>query len=313
MRFGNSFIEMRAGIVVAVGLSVIFALPAHGIGGNVSRTASALQSEQRPQPPAAADAACRDRNALDEYVWSITPYTWVDISGLGAALTPGDQSNQGPFALGFTFPFYENTYTSVRVCTNGFLIFGGSTTTAYTNTALPNTTIPNNVIYPFWDDLDAGDAARPTGEIRYYSDVANQRFIVSWIDVPHYYSNGSANHSYTFQCLLYASGNIVLQYHTVQTDTIPGDTSCTVGIENSTGTQAVQVCFNGNGTTPASGRSILIGQPNGMPNPVTNLTGAYSAPNVVLSWIDPTRDTNGNLITVTNVEVWFGAALTGQL
>ncbi|RPH94544.1 T9SS C-terminal target domain-containing protein [candidate division KSB1 bacterium] len=267
------------------------------------RAKAIAEGERQESQPIRAP---RTRGTLDEYAWAPADYDWIDISETGTAVTPGDDSSYGPFDLGFTFTFYDQPFTQVRFCSNGFLNFGASATTL-SNTAIPNTLTPNNAIYPFWDDLDAGTTTLPTGQIKYYADADNQRFVVSWLAVPHYYINGSNTYNYTFQCVLYANGNILFQYQNVQMDTIPGDTSCTVGIENGTGTQALQICFNGTGTLPVSNSAILINQPSGIPTNVTNLQGQASDLNVTLTWQDPTVDTYGNPLTPDNIEVWLSA------
>ncbi|MFZ5433230.1 MAG: hypothetical protein ACOZB3_05580, partial [Calditrichota bacterium] len=243
------------------------------------------------------------RNTLDVYQWATTGYEWIDISTTGTALVPGDDSNQGPFQLGFTFTFYDQPYSTIRVCTNGFMSFT-STSSTLTNTAIPNAAQPNAAIYPFWDDMITATGA---GEIKWFADTTNGRFIVSWLGVPHYYSPRNSNHPYTFQAVIYENGSIRFNYQTVQTDTIPGDTSCTVGIENATGTEALQICFNGTGTLPASNTSFIISQPNGVPNPVTELEADEVGDNVLLTWLDPTQDTNGQPLTVDSVVVLWGA------
>ena len=64
-------------------------------------------------------------------------FAWVDITGVGTPLGfTGDDQNLGPFPIGFEFPFYGSTFTSVRVCTNGWLSFT-STATASRNEPLP--------------------------------------------------------------------------------------------------------------------------------------------------------------------------------
>jgi hypothetical protein len=160
-------------------------------------------------------------------------YEWVEISGIGTVVGGGDDSNLGPFPLGFGFPYYGQTFTSVRVCTNGWLSFT-STTNVWTNQTIPNAADPNNLVAGFWDDL----VPNVGGTIYYYADAANGRFIVEWNEVPHYPS-GSPE---TFQIILYASGTIVYQYKTVALGT-----SCTVGIENATGTDGLQVLYNAAG------------------------------------------------------------------
>ena len=157
-------------------------------------------------------------------------YSWVEISGVGTSPGNGDDANYGPFSLGFNFNFYGVNYSSVRICTNGFLSFT-STSSTYTNQGIPNSADPNALIAPFWDDLNPSAG----GTIYYYADAANDRFIVEWNGVVHY---GTTNPE-TFQVILNADGTILCQYQTVTTNN-----SCTVGIENQSGTDGLQVVFN---------------------------------------------------------------------
>jgi hypothetical protein len=142
-----------------------------------------------------------------------------------------DDDNQGPFNLGFTFNFYGNSYSAIRICSNGFVSFT-STFTTFTNTAIPTVDEPNSAIYGFWDDLNPSVG----GTIHYYSDVANGRFVVQYTDVPHYSSGGP----YTFQVIVKSNGEILTQYLAINTP----DNSCTIGIENSDGSIALQTVFD---------------------------------------------------------------------
>jgi subtilisin family serine protease len=160
-------------------------------------------------------------------------YAWQEISGIGSVVGGGDDNNWGPFPLGFNFPYYGGTFSSVRVCTNGWLSFT-STSNAQNNQSIPNAAEPNNMLAAFWDDLDPAVG----GVIYYYADAVNHRFIVQWNAVPHWPS-GSAE---TFQVILNANGSVVYQYRTVA-----NGTSCSVGIENATGTVGLQVIYNAAG------------------------------------------------------------------
>jgi Subtilase family/Fervidolysin N-terminal prodomain/Abnormal spindle-like microcephaly-assoc'd, ASPM-SPD-2-Hydin/HYDIN/CFA65/VesB-like, Ig-like domain/FlgD Ig-like domain/Viral BACON domain len=161
-------------------------------------------------------------------------FNWMDISGTGtpiAALT-GDDQNAGPINLGFSFPFYGTNFTTVRVCTNGWLSFT-STSTSFSNAALPTggTTLPNNLIAPFWDDLHF----RSVQKARYLAD--GTKFIVQYTAVDKVSPSGA---SLTFQVILYPNGTIVYQYLTM-TGTL---NSATIGIQNATRTVGLTVAHN---------------------------------------------------------------------
>lgn len=262
--------------------------------------AEGLFGSQILQPQETPSAMTRDpRNPLDEYQFATVDYEWIDITGVGTdAGIANDDHNVGPFDLGFAFPLFDQTFTSVRMCSNGWASFT-STVATYTNAAIPATAEPNNALYPFWDDLYPPSG----GTFYYYSDTANDRFIMSWIDVPHI---GSTTETYTFQIVLYENGNVQYNYQTIAVGGTYGNTTCTVGLENAGGTEALQVCFNGAGTLPVSESSILISQPDGVPTAPTGLTLANTAGGVVLNWVNPTMDTNGNPVTPDHVEVWRG-------
>jgi hypothetical protein len=157
-------------------------------------------------------------------------YNWVEINGVGEVAGSAFDGNFGPFSLGFDFPYYGGTFDEIRICTNGWLSFT-STSSAYTNQAIPNSAQPNNLLAAFWDDLNAYNV----GTIYYYADVMNERFIVEYDGVPHYDNTNPE----TFQVILNADGSILYQYKEV---VLPN--SCTVGTENATGTDGLQLVFN---------------------------------------------------------------------
>jgi hypothetical protein len=143
-----------------------------------------------------------------------------------------DDASYGPFDMGLEFPYYGAVYDQLRICTNGFITFDiGSAADPYTNQPMPSTDAPDLMVAPLWDDLNPSNG----GDIYRYHDAANDRYIVQWDGVPHYYDEGS----FTFQVLLYASGVIVFQYEAITY----GD-ECTVGIENQDASDGLQVTYN---------------------------------------------------------------------
>jgi subtilisin family serine protease len=158
-------------------------------------------------------------------------FEWVEISEIGTPLAlAGDDGITGFVPIDFQFPFYDQLWSFVRVCTNGFLSLSSSATD-FTNQFLPTPTGPANLIAPFWDDLsfDAGSAAYG------YSD--GNRFIVQWNRAVHFGGGGP----YTFEAILHRDGTIVFQYLEVG----PPTNSATVGIQNATRTDGLTVAFDG--------------------------------------------------------------------
>lgn len=160
-------------------------------------------------------------------------YDWVDIAADGVAVPLDDDQNTGPFDLGFAFSFYGATFNQVRVCSNGFLSFT-STSNAWANQGIPDALEPNNLIAPFWDDL----SPNVSGQVYVRADAG--RFIVQFQDVPHF---GAPQVTETFQVILQADGAIVCQYASVG-----DDGSCTVGIENGSGSDGLLIQFNSPGS-----------------------------------------------------------------
>jgi serine protease AprX len=164
-------------------------------------------------------------------------FNWFDISSIGTQITSWSGSADDGYAtvtLPFAFPFYGGSITnSINVCTNGF-ISSNSTTTAYSNTAIPDVEDPNGALYAFWEDLTLSSQ----GSVRTYYDAPGSRFIIQWTGVPRY--SGSSD-SLTFQIVLQSSGSILYQYLRMASTTL---NSATIGVENATGSIALQVSYN---------------------------------------------------------------------
>ena len=175
---------------------------------------------------------------------SIAAVTYNPVSTAGTSVSLGDDSNVGPFNIGFNFEFYGQYFTQFRICTNGFITFG-NTSGSYTPGSFPNSNQPNGVVAAYWTDL------YPTnGYYMRYQTVGtapNRQLIVS----AHltYYSNRSAWVDY--QIILFENTNKVQTTIIAQGWTPPA----TQGVENHTGTLAAtppgrnMASFNGAGTT----------------------------------------------------------------
>jgi hypothetical protein len=159
-------------------------------------------------------------------------YNWVEIAGIGTRMnfTTDDQSIA--VTLPWNFPFYGTNYASANVSANGNIHFSADTAD-YGNRSIPSGRLPNAMLALFWDDL----SPQVSGGIYYYNDIANNRFIVQYDSVPHY---TSVVGRYTCEAILYSTGRIVYQYQDMTGVVNNG----TIGIENMTGTDGLQVVYN---------------------------------------------------------------------
>jgi subtilisin family serine protease len=162
------------------------------------------------------------------------PFVFTDISATGTPIvfSSADNALSPVIDMGMSFPFYGNTFGSMKVSTNGWLTFDTTATvTASVNANLPSTSLPRNSIAMFWDNLHLR-----AGNVTYRSD--GSRFIVQYTSVG--LSTPSTGQDFTFQVQLHPNGRILLLYRTM-TGTL---TSATIGIQDQNRTTALAVNFN---------------------------------------------------------------------
>ena len=172
-------------------------------------------------------------------------YEWMEIApaagGPGTALTMTSLTTVH-LDLPFDFIFYGNTFDEISVCSNGWIAMGYTSSTAYTNMQMPYGMIPDNLIAAFWEHMNP---ATGNGQISYYHDAANNRYIVEWYQVNHFLTGADPE---TFQVVFYdpahyptltGDGEIQVNYHTVS-----NPSSVTIGIENDAGDTGLQYVYN---------------------------------------------------------------------
>ena len=185
----------------------------------------------------------RDAGGPDSYgyMWSDSNepggpvYEWIDISGIGTEVSfSHNDVASGPFDIGFDFDFYGETYDEFILSPNGWIGFGNDWND-YHNYSIPRNDAPKPAIFGFWDDLDPLQG----GDVYYYSDGTEN--LIIWFDhVIHF--PGNTNGTYDFQIIISSDNTIKYQYRTLS-GTI---TSCTVGIQNGTGSVGLEVVYNDN-------------------------------------------------------------------
>ncbi len=246
------------------GFDVVLTLTLDAGGATGIKTLTLRLPVGSPENPIGPDAyGYYAYENLDAYEPSPT-YNWVEIDptygGAGTLFTLSDDQTRNT-ALPFTFKYYGQNFTSISICSNGWVALGVTSETTISPGPIPGTDGPPNMVAAFWCDLNP--VAPGGGKVYTYNDQANGRFIVEFSGVEHYHSAGLGVPE-TFQFILYnpamyptptGDGEIVLQYALVN-----DPAACAVGIENSTETIGIQYWnsgqLNGAAFGLAAGRAI---------------------------------------------------------
>ena len=127
----------------------------------------------------------------------------LDIETIDGTLVnlPDDGSEE--VALGFSFPFQGQNYSSVFINSNGNLTFGGGDGNFLENVSDLLNGLPR--IAPLWDDLS------PNNGGLVITQQGSGTFSVTFSDVPEFFATGANN----FTVTLSSSGSVVIQYGSV--------------------------------------------------------------------------------------------------
>ncbi|MDQ3046072.1 MAG: gliding motility-associated C-terminal domain-containing protein [Bacteroidota bacterium] len=140
------------------------------------------------------------------YAVSSIPYT-PNSYVTGTVVPSSDDTQHGPFPIGFNFCFFGTNYTQFYIGSNGWVAFGPQPTT-FTSAPIPNVGagIPKNCIMGPWQDWLPGAA-----NIRYQTlGVAPfRRLVVSWNNCPMFSCTSNLG---TFQIVIYESTNVIENY-----------------------------------------------------------------------------------------------------
>lgn len=205
-------------------------------------------------------------------------YDWIDISSTGTRITGlGDDNIVGPFQLGIEFKFYWNSYNSVFVGSNGYIMFGESALIAQGSAGMPNIPLSTdgkgNFIAPMLSDLtfvSSADGSPLPGAKILYQTVGN-KFVITY-DSVRFWNGGATGDPVTqtsglntFQVVLDGTtNNIQVNYKSCTGPAFTGSTGVvTMGIENITGQLGLRwrrltaANFNTNGLPAANAATIV--------------------------------------------------------
>ncbi len=170
------------------------------------------------------------------YFCQIVPFSFIDAN---TVLPLSGDDNAVPVSLPFPFTFYGQTYNTAFVSTNGNLNFQ-ELNARFSNEAIPNPNTPNAALYGFWDDLyvDSGVASVRTELL---GTRPNRQFVIEWRDVAFCCISFER---VRFEIVLFENGRILMQYTSIDANDREQGNSATIGIENETGTVALQYSFD---------------------------------------------------------------------
>ena len=190
------------------------------------------------------------------YIWRTSDdpqgptFDWIDITTQGTQITGfTDDNSVAWITLQQPFRYYWSDYTKVKPGSNGWIGFDNISNIAHCFPTLPTPGgAGDNFLAPLMTDL-IFNASGSSAEAWYYDDLANNRFIISYLNVP-WWSAAAPGYigSHTFQVILDGSdSSIVYQYLDMDQLNLNDQAGCAadlaVGIENVTGNIGLQV-FN---------------------------------------------------------------------
>ena len=182
----------------------------------------------------------------DGYSWKSSndenfDYFWIDISDESTLInfSHNDYASDQIMQLDFEFPFFNSSYTNLIINPNGWVGFGEDNT-GWENTSLPNSSAPNPAIMGFWDDLNPINS-NGNGQGNVYFNSNEERAVVWFDNVQHWPTNFEGS-VYDFQIIIYATGDIFINYRSMQGLTNSG----TIGIQDASGANGLLVNYNAN-------------------------------------------------------------------
>ncbi len=215
--------KLKYGVSLIVIGMLIAGLAGSAWGGAV--TPASARGQNQPAREATADGF--------GYWFEPATYNWVEINSVAPVTFLNNAYDYaGPINLGFSFPFYENSYSEIYLTTNGLLSLGEALI-SYGNTPVPLTAWPNNLIAPLWTNAPLGN-----GKVYVKSEpgASPKRFIIEWEGA------GSTDDPIplTFQAILYETGDMLFQYK----QTGANLATLTIGIEDPDGYHGLQYMNN---------------------------------------------------------------------
>lgn len=208
----------------------------------------------------------------------------IDISTTGSrqefinsvTLDPEDENADDGVSYGISlsglnggqgFPFYGEFKTTVYMSTNGFLTFSRNAAAGSSENTCPiqNASQPNGIIAALWDDIKletpysafAGGFSQSFTNCPHSGGGTGACVIFQWNDAV-YKGNGESMFPFDFHVILYANGNVLMNY---PSGNIKSGSGSTTGLENVSGSIGLTHRCNTSSSIAANSSVLFTSQP----------------------------------------------------
>ncbi len=130
------------------------------------------------------------------YTVMAIPYTPYTLTSSTAGPSGDDVASSA--TIPFSFNYYGTAYSTISICTNGFISIGGSSA-SYTVASFPTSAVPGAIAL-FWHDLNGSGITYGT-----IGTTPNRKFVVNYNNYGDF-SGGAPN---TGQIVLYETSNVI--------------------------------------------------------------------------------------------------------
>ena len=202
--------------VATVGHFSLFVIALDPLGTTADLEPS-LSSANVATGPVTITLSNNDTTHTSTIQYAIDAPAFVDIAASSGARRGlnGDDFIDQSIPLGFSFPIYGGTYTSINMSVNGWLSPTDSST-RFVFPAQPNTVL-DNFVMPFARDLFLPVSS--TMWTKTVTDSTGTRFIAEWSNASDCCAAG--NPQSTFEAILWSSGIVDFAYQSVAASGVP--------------------------------------------------------------------------------------------
>lgn len=169
-------------------------------------------------------------------------FNWLNIQDVGVQVVGlTDDNASSAISMGMDFHYYWYDVDQIVIGSNGWLSFDNVSNIAHCFPTIPTVGgASDNYLAPFMTDLIM-NAAGTNASVYYWLDTSNDRFVVSYLNVPWWQQSAPGYiGSNSFQIILSAvDSSITFQYQNVDQASLLDNAGCVsdfiIGIENITG------------------------------------------------------------------------------